>query len=246
MSPPLALGQAVHEVVESLSTVAVEDRFSTSLIERLAIPWEKVSGEKGGFINEDSELTYRTRAENMLRRVMSHPGPLKNLAVKIYQDLPSYYLSEENNIILCGKIDWLEYLPDSDSVHIIDFKTGKIDEQDDSLQLPIYILIASHLQKRPITKSSYWYIDRSDDPQEVELPSMKQSEDKILKIAKEISLARKLNRFKCPQGNGCHHCRPYEMIIKEKAKLVGINDFKQDVYVLDTQLQNEETMSSIL
>ena len=70
----------------------------------------------------------------MLQRVIKHPGPVAKLAVKIKQDLPYYWLSEEDNIILCGKIDWLEYLPDQDGVHIIDFKTSKYDEAPQSLQ----------------------------------------------------------------------------------------------------------------
>ena len=57
--------------------------------------------------------------------IEENPGPLRNLAVKIKSDLPSYWLSEEDNIMLCGKIDWLEYLKEEDAIHIIDFKTGK-------------------------------------------------------------------------------------------------------------------------
>ena len=34
MTPPLALGQAVHEVVEGLSILNVEDRFAVSLLEK--------------------------------------------------------------------------------------------------------------------------------------------------------------------------------------------------------------------
>ena len=56
--------------------------------------------------------------------------------------------SPEENIILCGKIDWLKYNEDTDSVCIIDFKTGKHDENGESLQLPIYQLLLKNLQKR--------------------------------------------------------------------------------------------------
>src|SRR3989339_1586318 len=49
MSPALALGQTVHEVVEALSSVPVEDRFTTSLLDMYDVAWKKVSGEKGGF-----------------------------------------------------------------------------------------------------------------------------------------------------------------------------------------------------
>jgi len=45
-------------------------------------------------------------------------------------------------------VDWLEYKEETDSVRIIDFKTGKFDEDPDSLQLPIYYLLATHTQTK--------------------------------------------------------------------------------------------------
>jgi len=151
ISPALALGSAVHEVIEELSTIPTETRFKKSLIERLNSVWLKFSGEKGGFTDPEQEQRYHQRAEQMLRRVMEHPGPLTNRAVKIKEDLPQYWLSEPDNIILCGKIDWLEYLPDTDSVHIIDFKTSKSEEHESSLQLPIYNLLVHNTQQRKVS-----------------------------------------------------------------------------------------------
>ena len=142
MTPHLALGQAVHAVLESLSVLPVDKRFSDEpLLAKYKREWQKVSGQQGGFQSEQEEAGFYKRGEDMLRRVMDNPGPIKTLAVKIQQDLPYYWLSEDENIILCGKIDWLEYLPDSDAVHIIDFKTGKVKEDENSLQLPIYKLL---------------------------------------------------------------------------------------------------------
>jgi ATP-dependent helicase/DNAse subunit B len=223
MCPPLALGQVVHEILESLSVLPTEKRFSESLITKFQTVWPKVSGKKGGFTSLEEEERYKLRGENMLRRVMEHPGPLKSLAVKIKMDLPHYWLSEEDGIILCGKIDWLEYSPDTDTVQIIDFKTGKNDESDDSLQLPIYTLLVANCQKRRATKACYWYIDRKDDLDEKPLPDLEESKQKVLKIAKEIKLARKLERFKCPQQTGCSVCKPFEAIIKGEAELLVTN-----------------------
>lgn len=234
-SPPLSLGQAVHEVIESLSVLPVEDRFRQSLITTYDEVWKKVSGSRGGFADEEVEASYKERGKVMLQRVMEHPGPLKNLAVKINMDLPYYWLSEEDNIILCGKIDWLEYMQETDSVHIIDFKTGKTDEDGDSLQLPIYYLITSNCQKRTVAKASYWYIARNDELTTVELPDMQEAHERVYKIAKDIKLARQLDRFKCPQGNGCRFCKPLEVIVQGKATFVGVDDFGQDTYILGTE-----------
>lgn len=232
MSPPLALGQIVHQVLESLSVLPTEERLQRSLIDRFHQAWDKVSGERGGFFDEQTEQRYKQRGEDMLRRVMKHPGPLEQLAVKIQQDLPHYWLSEEEGIILCGKVDWLQYLPDQDAVHIIDFKTGRKRENNDSLQLPIYHLLVHNVQKRQVAKASYWYLQSDDEPTEKELPELDQAHESVLQVAKKIKLARKLQHFKCPQGEeGCPICRPLEKVVAGEAKLVGTNDYDQDVYV---------------
>lgn len=233
MAPALALGQAVHEVVESLSNLPTDQRLKESLIEKFNKIWPKVSGKKGGFKNDETEQKFKQRGEEMLRKIINNPGPVSQLTVKIKEDLPHYWLSEEDGIILCGKIDWLQYLPDTDSVHIIDFKTSKHKEKNGSLQLPIYLLLVSNTQKRKVAKMSYWYLEQEDEPEEIKLPEQKEAHDKVLKIAKEIKLARQLNRFRCPEGeSGCFACKPFEKIIKGEAEFVGVGGYNQDIYIL--------------
>ena len=239
VSPPLSLGQAVHEVIESLSVLAVDRRLAEPLLAKFNQAWEKVKGKKGGFLSETEEAKYKERGKEMLLRVEKNPGPLKNLAVKIQMELPYYWLSEKDNIILCGKIDWLEYLKDEEAVHIIDFKTGKNEEKADSLQLPIYYLLVSHTQDRPVKKVSYWYIDRESKPVEQKLKDLESAEEKILKIAKEMKLARQLKRFKCPQG-GCRNCLPMERILQGEGELVGIDGMDREVYILPGAKQTEK------
>ena len=227
MSLPLALGQVVHEVIEGLSSLPVQRRFNEPLTLKFDRAWPKLARY---FASIDTSQ-YQERGRTMLKNLMNHPGPLTNLAVKINLDLPYFWLSETDNIILCGKIDWMEYLKDKDSVHIIDFKTGKGDEAADSLQLPIYYLLASNTQSRPVAKMSYWYLDRESEPKEQLLSDPDKAKAKILKIAKEIKLARQLNRFKCPQS-GCRTCRPYEKILAGEGQLVDKDQFGRDVYTL--------------
>lgn len=247
MSPALALGQTVHEVVESLSILPVTERFKEPLLHKFERAWSKVTGTKGGFTSEDQEEQFKARGETMLKRVIENPGPLKNLAVKIKMDLPYFWLSEEDNIILCGKLDWLEYLPETDSVHIIDFKTSKKDEDTKSMQLPIYYLLASKCQHRRVARASYWYLERNTELTPKDLPDPDSSTQEILKVAKEVKLARKLNRFKCPQGDsGCSSCRPLEMVIAGKAQFVGVNEYNQDVYILERQTHMRTEDSEIL
>jgi ATP-dependent helicase/DNAse subunit B len=232
MSPPLALGQVVHSVLESLSVLPGSERFKESLITKFERNWKSITGRKGGFFDEQTEAEYKERGHLMLQKVMDHPGPLENLAVKIKEDLPHYWLSETDNIILCGKIDWLEYLKDSDSVNIIDFKTSKNEENESSLQLPIYHLLVHNCQHRQVSKASYWYLETGKIVEKT-LPDLDSAHQQILKIAKEMKLARQLERFKCPHGEGgCFACRPFEKILRGEAEFVGENDYHQDIYVM--------------
>ena len=243
VTPPLSLGSAVHEVIESLSLLPTKDRFREALPAKFENIWAKISGRRGGFFDVESEYRYKQRGLKMIKRVDENPGPLMNLAVKIDMELPYFWLSEDDNIILCGKIDWLEFLPETDSVHIIDFKTSKSEEDPKSMQLPIYHLLVQHCQKRKVTKASYWYLDNSDTPAEKVLPEIKEAAEKILKVAKQIKLAKQLERFKCPT-NGCRHCEPMEEIISGRAEFVGISDFGQDIYVLP--FKSEEKREGIV
>ena len=242
MSPPLALGQAVHEVVEGLSVLPLDKRFEEPLLAKFEVAFKKVSGKRGGFLDKVIENRHKQRGQEMLKRVEKNPGPLERLAVKIKMDLPWFWLSEKDNIILCGLIDWLEYLEKEDAVNIVDFKTGKKKVSKDSMQLPIYYLLASETQSRKVRSLSYWYISLEDKPEKQKKPDLEKAREKILKIAKEIKLARQLNRFKCPT-NGCRSCKPFEAIINGEAELVGKDNIGRSVYILP---KASEEMASVV
>ena len=69
MTPPLALGQTVHEVVESLSILPVEDRLSNPLTKKFDKVWEKVSGKLGGFTSDSQEKQFKQRGVEMLEKI---------------------------------------------------------------------------------------------------------------------------------------------------------------------------------
>lgn len=232
MQPALALGQVVHETLDSISELSSGDRFAKPLTDTFDRLWERIKGKKGGFATPEEEARFRERGKAMIDRVIAHPGPLSRKAVKIRQELPYFWLSEEDNIILCGKIDWLEYDEEKDGVKIIDFKTGKFDEGPDSLQLPIYYLLVTNTQSRPVTGAKYWYLERDDEPVDIELPDMATAKETILEVAKRIALARKLERFVCLQKEGCPACRPLESVVAGKAEFIGTDERNRDIYIL--------------
>lgn len=243
VSPALSLGSAVHEVVEGLANYKAGERFNKPLSIAFEKAWKKVGGKKGGFISLEDEEEARIRALAMIERVEKNPGPLTQKVVKIKEGEnglpPNFLLSSTDNIILCGKIDWLTYIPTDDSVHILDFKTGKNEENEDSLQLPIYQLLLNHLQKRKVSGASYWYLDRDNSPSTVSLPDIKNSFERVFSVAIKIKQARELalvtspeEVFLCPRGeNGCFACRPFEKILKGEAESVGVGDMRQDLYI---------------
>lgn len=233
-SEALTLGQCVHEVLESLSTLPVEDRFKISLLQKFDIVWKKYEGIKGGFFEKETENEFKERGKRMLLAVEENPGPLLKKAVKIPTkddfDLPYFVLSEDDGIILCGKIDWLEYTQDSDSLRLIDFKTGRKEEDEGSLQLPIYLLLAANTQKRDINGAMYWYLEKNEMKDKT-LPSISEAKEKVLTVARRIKLARQLKHFVCP-SSGCMKCKPLERVLRGEGQKVMVSDTNQDVYVL--------------
>ena len=234
MNPYLALGQVVHGVLDELASLPVDERFVEPLEGRVSRLWEAVAGKKGGFRSDEQEKEFKDRAFQMLARVQKHPGPLAHKALRLKQDLPNYWFSEEDNMILCGKIDWIEYIEAKDSIHVVDFKTGKKREKEDSLQLPIYLLLLLHTQSRVIEKMSYWYLQMSDAPEEVKLPDEETAHQQIMQVARRIKLARQLNHFECEADpkNGCRHCAPFDAVIKGRGEFVGVGEYNREMYIL--------------
>ena len=237
VSPALSLGQAVHTTLENLKEFGVEERLKRDLLADFDLAWKDVSGKKGGFKTEEEEVEAKARGRAMIERVVKNPGPLANKTVKLKGGkndmLPNFYLSEADNIILCGLIDWIEYVEADDSIRVLDFKTGRHDEAEGSLQLPIYLLLLDALQKRKVSGASYWYLDRDDDPIEVNLPDINDARNKVLETALKVKSAREKKEFLCPQGErGCFACRPYEAILKGEAEYLGVGGFGQDMYLV--------------
>ena len=237
VNPHLSLGQAVHTTLEDLKNISVEQRLERDLLKDFEKAWEKVSGKIGGFKNEKEEKEMKERGKGMIERVAKNIGPIGRKTVRLKTSeggmLPNFFLSEQDNIILCGLIDWLEYVPLDDSIKILDFKTGKNEENENSLQLPIYLLLLDALQKRRVSGAAYWYLDKDNEPVEVNLPDITESRKKVLEVALAVKEAREKKDFACSYGEeGCFACKPFEKILKGEAEYVGIGGYGQDMYIV--------------
>jgi RecB family exonuclease len=239
VTPYMSLGIAVHNVLEGLGQYPAAERMSRDLRAQFEEEWLKVTGKKGGFLSKVQEEEFKMRGKDMINTAIKNPRFLVNKRIKLPQsNMPcNFYLSEEDNIILNGLIDWIEYL-DDDTLHLIDFKTGKHEEKESSLQLPIYLLLCNALQKRKVSKASYWYLD-GDVMKEKELPDVTTAREQVYRVALAVKQARDAKNFDCPNGeNGCRDCFPYEEILKQKrgeeskAEYLGVGGFNQDVYLV--------------
>ncbi len=238
VNPALSLGSAVHNTLEALKELPVDERLSRDLLADFDKDWEKLaSGKKGGFTSAEEESIAKARGRAMVERVIKHPGPIAKKTVRLKEAKnnmpPNFVLDEKENIILCGLVDWLEYIEADDSVRIIDFKTGKNEEGEDSLQLPIYLLLLNELQKRRVSGAAYWYLDKSDEPVEVSLPDAVGAREKVLAVAHKVKEARVAKKFECPRGlAGCFACKPFETILRGEAEYIGIAGYGQDAYLI--------------
>lgn len=231
VTPHMSLGIVVHNVLEGLAEFPAESRMNRNLLEDFEKEWSKVTGRKGGFTSEEQEAEFKERGVMMIQRAIDNPQLFKDKTIKMKEELPHFFLSEEEGIILCGKIDWIRYVPETDSVELYDFKTGKHKESDDSLQLPIYTLIMKHCQKRKVTGAYYWYLQTDNEYVSKELPNINESYVKILELGKQVKKAREEKAFACPHG-GCRECELYEKIINGEAEYVGVGGYNQDLYII--------------
>ncbi len=249
ISPYTSLGSAVHLAIETLLQYPAEER--REKLKNLEKEYERIwqenfIGKKGGFVSEEEEKEFYDKGFQMIKNLKENPSFLLNKIIKresYYKGdiLPNYFIDDEEEILLCGVPDWVEYL-DDDTLHVIDFKTGKNEEKEDSTQLPIYVLLLENLQKRRVSKSSYWYLLKDKDAKEKEIvrEEIEDVKNKVVKAGKEIkdlkneSLRKDWREvFLCLRGEeGCFQCRDYEKIISGEAEFVGKDIYGKDGYIL--------------
>jgi ATP-dependent helicase/DNAse subunit B len=251
VSPHLSLGLAVHQTIEPLANLKTEERFEKDLLQIFENNWKKFQGITGGFEDIETEKDFKERGIQMIKNVIENKGPFAHKTVKFYTGdfIPNIYLSEEENIILCGLVDWVEYIEKDDTLRVVDFKTGRNDEKEESMQLPIYKILVEALQKRKVSSGAYWYLDRDKFPKNIELldEDIEEVKKKILEIGKEIKSRKKISKgmsmednFNCKYREGCFACKEFELIRNytvdtNQIKYLGQGEYKQDLYFIKSE-----------
>lgn len=230
INPSLSLGQAVHEALELFTALLSEQKSKDELLAKFEFVWGNLSGEKGGFTLAEEEKEYKKRAFLMLDRFWNNKHFQQAEPVKI-PGFPKAELGDD--IILTGKLDWLE--KDETGYHLVDFKTGKNEEKEDSIQLPVYALLISQLFKTDKIRASYWYLDKDEEIVDFSLPPLDEIKNELKTKGQIIKMARQTSSFRCQSGKeSCWACRDFLDISKGKGKLVSIDPVnrKQEIYII--------------
>jgi RecB family exonuclease len=233
INPALALGQSVHDTLELFLKTPLEARNKNLLTDKFNFSWENLSGEKGGFSSLEEENIYKTRALEMLERFWKNEH-FKNAEMVKIPEFPKAELG--NDLILTGKLDWLE--KEGEYYHLIDFKTGKNEEKEDSLQLPIYAVLVSNIFNSEKIKASYWYLDKDDNIVPFVLPSLEKTKENLKNKGEIVKMVRQTKSYRCQSGKeSCWACKDILAIAQGKGKLVSMDPVnrKQEIYILQKE-----------
>jgi len=229
-SPALSLGTAVHDTIDQFMKLPPDERKQEELTRIYNFVWEGMSGEKGGFETADLEAESKERGRLMLQRFWANP----DFRIKKAAEFPAFPKVDIGpDLILTGKLDWIQKEQD-DSFTIIDFKTGKNKEKEDSFQLPVYTILVKKLLKTDEVSAKYWYLEEGPEMEDKKLPDLEEAMIKIRQKGEVMQMVRQTNSYKCQSGGeSCWACRDMKAAATGKGKLVRIDPtHKQEIYIL--------------
>lgn len=216
-SPYLSLGEIVHDAIDNyIDRYTKNERNKDKLMYELSRGWLLKPGKIGGFKSSSQEQEFKDRSVAMAERFYKNKDFSQKSPIRSSQ-FPKKKLFSDKDIILVGNFDWLENF--KDGLHLLDFKTGRLEEKEDSLQLPIYSILANENFEKFVRKTSYWYLDRDDEPKEVKMKDLEESLRTIKGRSIKIEDAIKKVNFS-NKDYGCPYCKEYDIVVNNKAEHV--------------------------
>ena len=218
-NPYLSLGEIVHDAIDNyINKFSPAERNKNVMIQELSKGWNLKHGKIGGFKNDTQEKEFKTRSVIMVNRFLSNKSFSRANSYKLPK-FPKKKLFPDKDLTLVGNFDWVETY--KDGLHIVDFKTGRQEEDVDSLQLPIYTILANDNLDKPVLKTSYWYLDKDPVPKEVRMNNLEKSLKVVQKKSLEVEKAIKKSNFTDHSSKSCFFCKEYEAVLNGKAEHVG-------------------------
>ena len=153
--PYFTMGDHVHATLKDfLSVVPVSERNPSKLEDLLREKWRR---NRKGFNDIEDEKRWGQKALKQLRWFVQN----QDIAVTPFMIENNHRAELTDNILLKGRIDRVDKEADG-SLHIIDYKTGKMPAEINQIQLHIYALILSKKQDLPLKKASYLYLETGE------------------------------------------------------------------------------------
>lgn len=227
-NPHMTLGLTVHNVLGTISKLPKNKRFEIPLATIFENEWSQYLGKRGGFKDAEEEAEFKQKGIDMLLKLEKNPGILTHFANKISEKIPSMLLSQKDNIVLCGVVDWIEVLSDG-SLHIVDFKTGKKQDDESSLQLAVYMLLVAAYLKHPVSKISYWFLSQDNGFQHEQIPDIESVTQFLIEKGQTIKKAKLESRLVCAKG-GCRYCTKFEKVVGGEGEYVGLSSMERELY----------------
>ena len=195
--PYFTMGDHIHAALKDfLSLVPVNERTPSKLEALLREKWQL---NRKGFNDREDEKKWGKKALNQLRWFV------KNQDISVTPLMIENYHKVEliPNVVLGGRIDRVDKEADG-SLHIIDYKTGKMPDEINRVQLQIYALILSKKQDLPLRKASYLYLD-AGKLRTIELTAseLTQATSYVIDMVDRICMERE---YPATPNNYCWNC----------------------------------------
>ena len=150
--PYFTMGDHIHATLKDfLSIIPTDERNVTKLENLLREKWQR---NRKGFKDREDEKRWGQKAIKQLQLFAQN----QDLSITPFRVEDYHKVELTESIKLIGRIDRIDQEAD-DSLHIIDYKTGKIPAEIDQIQLHIYALILTKEMELPISKASYLYLE---------------------------------------------------------------------------------------
>jgi putative RecB family exonuclease len=149
--PYFTMGDHVHATLKDfLSVVPVSERNLSKFEDLLREKWRR---NRKGFNDKADERKWGEKALTQIRWFIQN----QDISVIPFMLEATHRVELTSDILLKGKVDRVDKEADG-SLHIVDYKTGKMPAEINRLQLHIYALILSKKQELPVKKASYLYL----------------------------------------------------------------------------------------
>lgn len=201
--PYWTLGRHVHSALRDFFATTQEERAQEQLSSHLNRHWQTKSGKAGGFESEEKEAAFRARGEKMLNQFLKREDwrakPVMLSPQEGYQKAVV-----DRDLIFIGVIDRVDESPDG--LHIIDYKTGKT-EEDDPWQLPMYAVMVGKLLERHVGQTTYHFLESGRKiSSRISIQDNVETLERVRDVVAKIPRTDKREAFVCRLGDECPHC----------------------------------------